>query len=211
VAESSGLIRPIGAWVLRTAAGQLSAWGDRWGGGFRIGINVSAEQFRAPGFGETVRAALAAFDVDPRRLELEITESVFMDETETVQSTLRALKALGVSIAIDDFGTGYSSLGYLQRMHLDRLKIDRTFVHALSDAQPTGRADSEYASIPEMIVKLGHSLRLNIVAEGVETETQAHLLRSAGCDQAQGFFYCKPLPAAEFEQWMAARLAPGAG
>jgi diguanylate cyclase (GGDEF)-like protein len=211
VAESSGLIRPIGAWVLRTAAGQLSAWRDRWGPQFRLGVNVSAEQFRAPGFGESVRATLAAFDIDPRCLELEITESVFMDETETVQAALRALRALGVSIAIDDFGTGYSSFGYLQRMHLDRLKIDRTFVLALSEAPAPDRGAGEYASIPEMIVKLGHSLGLSVVAEGVETEPQAQHLRAAGCEEVQGFLYCKPLPADEFEQWMTARGVPAAG
>jgi len=206
VAESAGLIRPLGAWVLRNAARQLLAWAGRWGDSFRVAVNVSVEQFRAPGFGETVRLALDAFKVDPRRLELEITESVFMDDTETVQRMLRELKNLGVSIAIDDFGMGYSSFGYLERLQVDRLKIDRAFIRAMDDTA-TASAAPGHVDIAGMIVKLGHGLGMQVVAEGVETETQARLLAALGCERAQGFLYCKPLPADEFESWLEERRA----
>jgi EAL domain-containing protein (putative c-di-GMP-specific phosphodiesterase class I) len=211
VAESSGLIRPIGAWVLRTAARQLHAWRDRWRGDFRLAVNVSVDQFRMPGFSDSVRDVIEEFDLDARALELEITESIVLDEMEIVLSTLRQLKALGVTIAIDDFGTGYSALGYLQQLNVDRLKIDRSFVLALSEPGRSGteRAEREFASIPEMIVKLGHSLDLTVVAEGVETEEQARLLRAAGCEEAQGYLFCRPVAADDFQRWLDARGPSG--
>ena len=211
VAESSGLIRPIGAWVLRTAARQLQAWCNRWSGEFRMAVNVSVDQFRMPGFSDSVRGVIEEFNVDPRRLELEITESIVLDEMEIVLSTLRQLKDLGVTIAIDDFGTGYSSLGYLQRLHVDRLKIDRSFVKGLGESGWTSgdRTEREFSGIPEMIVKLGHSLDLKVVAEGVETEAQARLLRSVGCEEAQGYLYCRPVAADDFERWVDRRGLSG--
>ena len=208
VAESSGLIGPVGSWALRTAARQLQHWAGRWPGEFRLAVNVSIDQFRMPDFSDQVRAVIDEFGIDPQRLELEITESIAMDEMKIVLDALADLKRIGVSIAIDDFGTGYSSLGYLQKLDVDRLKIDRSFVHGLNahlgdDASDAARAP--FSSIAEMIVRLGHNLNLQVVAEGVETEEQARLLHRFGCDRAQGYLYSRPIAAEAFEQWLDAR------
>jgi diguanylate cyclase (GGDEF)-like protein len=211
VAESSGLIRPIGVWVLRTAARQLRSWCDRWPGEFRLAVNVSIDQFRIPDFDEQVCSVIDEFGLEPRRLELEITESIAMDDMEIVLGTLRKLKNVGVGIAIDDFGTGFSSLGYLQKLSVDRLKIDRSFVNGMnvSAGGGAGAAEHRVSCIPEMIIKLGHNLNLQVVAEGVETEEQARLLREFGCDEAQGYLYSRPLAADALEQWIDARGISG--
>jgi EAL domain-containing protein (putative c-di-GMP-specific phosphodiesterase class I) len=207
VAESSGLIRPIGEWVLRTACMQLQSWAQRGLTDFRVAVNVSIDQFRMESFTELVRAAIAEYGVEPALLELEITESMAMDEIEIVASTLSRLKALGVSIAIDDFGTGFSSLGYLTRLSVDRLKIDRSFVAGMGaeSARPRRAAARDLSGIPEMVIRLGHSLGLGVIAEGVEQEHQARGLQALGCDEAQGYFYCEPMDVEAFEQWLQAR------
>ncbi len=211
VAESSGLIRPIGAWVLRSAARQLRSWCDRWPGEFRLAVNVSIDQFRIPDFSDQVRSVIDEFGLEPRRLELEITESVAMDDMEIVLGTLRKLKDIGVSIAIDDFGTGFSSLGYLQKLSVDRLKIDRSFVNGMNVSAGAGAGEEQHrvSCIPEMIVRLGHNLDLQVVAEGVETDEQARLLRQFGCDEAQGYLYSRPLTAEALEQWIDERGISG--
>jgi len=195
VAESSGLIRPIGEWVLRTAARQLRVWNERGLTAFRMAVNVSLDQFRMPGFTDLVRAVIEAHRIDPSMFELEITESMAMDDMEVMMGTLQRLKAIGAAVAIDDFGTGFSSLGYLQQLSVDRLKIDRTFVEKLSGAGPR-------SSIPEMIVKLGHDLGLEVIAEGVSSEDHVRALRNFGCDEGQGYLFCPPVEVAAFEQWL---------
>jgi len=198
VAEYSGLIRPIGEWVLRSACRQLSEWNARGLADFRVAVNVSMDQFRAEGFPELVESVVREFGVRPADIELEITESMAMEEVAFIVETLRRLKEIGVAVAIDDFGTGFSSLGHLQRMSVDRLKIDRRFVGELTDLG--GRS-----SIPEMIVKLGHSLGLTVIAEGVETEQHAQALLALGCDECQGYLYARPADVQSFEHWLARR------
>jgi len=204
VAESSGLIRPIGEWVLRTACHQLRVWTERGLDELRLAVNVSIDQFRMPDFVDRVRTTIEEFGIDPARLELEITESMAMDEIEIVAAALANLKALGVAIALDDFGTGFSSLGYLAQLSVDRLKIDRSFVSGIrSDGEmANARSGKDLSGIPEMVIKLGHSLGLRVIAEGVEDEHQARWLRDLGCDEAQGYHYARPMAADAFEAWM---------
>lgn len=202
VAESSGLIRSIGEWVLRTAVRQLAQWNGRGIDGFRMAVNVSVDQFRSPGFTELVRSVIEQYGIDPSMLELEITESMAMDDIEDVRGALKRLKALGTAIAIDDFGTGFSSLSYLQQLSVDRLKIDRTFVDALTPA-------GQRSSIPEMIVKLGHELGLRVLAEGVATAEHLDALRNFGCDEGQGYFFRRPTDVTDFERWLESRAKPG--
>lgn len=196
LAEYSGLIVELGAWVFETAVAQLAAW-ERCGlGELRMAINVSLAQFSAVDFLPTVRDCVRRASISAGRVELEITESVAMVETARMAHTLNELKQLGFLIAIDDFGTGFSSLSYLHELPIDRLKIDRAFIHTLSE-QVRGK------SIAGMVVGLGHSLGLAVIAEGVETEAQAALLRDMQCDEAQGYLYGKPMPADQFAAWYA--------
>lgn len=197
VAEQSGLIVPIGQWVLRTALRtmvQLRALGHE----LRMAVNVSSLQFAQPEFLSEIDAALAEVDVPPDSLELEITESVAVMGLERVAELLGRIKQRGVAVAIDDFGTGFSSLSYLDRLPADRLKIDRAFVTALD----AGRAG---ARIAEMIVPLGRRLGMHVLAEGVETDTQAAMLRELGCDEVQGFRYARPMPFDELVGWLGAQ------
>ncbi len=186
LAEETGLIVPIGEWVLREACREAAGWPAATG----IAVNLSPIQFAAPGLVETVRAACAAAGLDPRRLELEITESVLLSGSEETLATLRALKALGCRISMDDFGTGYSSLSYLRSFPFDKIKIDRSFV---TDVTRQGEA----AAIVRAIVGLGRSLGMATTVEGVETEAQLDHLRAEGCDQAQGYLIGRPLPPAQ--------------
>jgi len=186
VAEESGLILPLGRWVLREACRQMQAWlGDGVDIG-QIAVNVSAFEFRNPGFLAGVRDILAATGLDPGRLEIELTESGLMQDTETTTRVLSELKRLGVSIAIDDFGTGYSSLSYLRRFPIDTIKIDQSFVKDID-------ADSEEAVIVSAIIGMGKSLKLRVVAEGVETAHQLAFLRAQQCAEGQGFYFNQPL------------------
>jgi diguanylate cyclase (GGDEF)-like protein len=196
VAEQSGLIVPIGRWVLRTALQALARL-RRPAGSLRMAVNVSPLQFAQPDFIDQVDAALAEAQLPPEALELEITESVAVMGLERVAAVLRAIKSRGIAVAIDDFGTGFSSLSYLDRLPADRLKIDRAFVSAL-DAGGAG------ARIAEMIVPLGRRLGMQVLAEGVETETQAALLRQLGCDEVQGYLYARPMPFEALGDWLAA-------
>jgi diguanylate cyclase len=199
VAEQSGLIVAIGAWVLRTALqaqSQLRAQGIRH---IRLAVNVSSVQLAQPQFLAMLDDALGRSGVPPSSLELEITESVAVMGMERVASLLREIKSRGIAVAIDDFGTGFSSLSYLDRLPADRLKIDRAFVNSMD----SGRLG---ARIAEMIVPLGHQLGMLVLAEGVETATQEALLRSMGCDEAQGYLYAKPMPLDQLLPWLAQRL-----
>ena len=192
LAEESGLIHDIGLWVLNEACRQCAAW-QQEGLRLRIAVNVSASQFRQGRLLEQVRNALASSRLDPRSLELELTESAVMTNPEQSAATLEQLSRMGVLLSVDDFGTGYSSMSYLQRFPIDKLKIDRSFVKDL-----VSRAED--ASIVRAIISLAHGLKLKVVAEGVETFEQLKLLQALGCDQYQGYHFSPPMPAGEFEQ-----------
>ena len=191
IAERSGLILPIGDWVLDQACAQLRAWHDAGNPHWTMAVNLSPLQFAAAGLVETVRETLERHGLEASRLTLEITETTAMKNVETSLQILNALTALGVRISIDDFGTGYSSLLYLKRMPATELKIDRAFVRDLED-------NAEDAAIVSSIVALGRSLQFNIVAEGVETAGQRDYLSSLGCDQLQGYHLGRPMAPDEF-------------
>jgi diguanylate cyclase (GGDEF)-like protein/PAS domain S-box-containing protein len=189
LAEETGLIVPIGQWVLRTACQQTRQWLDQ-GLELRVAVNLSTRQFRDDKLVQIVRDALAESGLPARLLKLEITEGAVMDDAEQAVRILTELKALGLGISVDDFGTGYSSLAYLQRFPIDQLKIDRSFVKDIT-------LGAESASIVHSIIGLARNLRLQTVGEGVETPQQRDFLRGAGCDLMQGFLFSPPLPAAE--------------
>lgn len=195
VAEHSGLILPLGDWVIQAACAQLAAWACHPGlGEVTLAVNVSARQFHQPDFVDRVVAALQRSSADPRRLKLELTESVLIDDVDAVVSRMAALRAHGVCLALDDFGTGYSSLSYLKRLPLNQLKIDKSFVrHLLSDASD--------AAIARTVVALAEALGLDVIAEGVETPAQREVLQRLGCLMYQGFLFGRPMPVDEFEAW----------
>jgi diguanylate cyclase (GGDEF)-like protein/PAS domain S-box-containing protein len=195
VAEETGLIVPIGEWVLRTACAQNKAWQDAGLPPLRVAVNLSARHFRHQALVETVGRALESTGLDPRYLELELTESVLMEGAETTISTLHALKAMGVRLSVDDFGTGYSSLSYLKRFPIDTLKIDQSFVQDITH-------DSDDAVIATLIISMAHALNLTVVAEGVENQGQVEFLKPHGCDHMQGFLFGRPMPAADFVEYL---------
>jgi len=189
LAEETGLILPIGEWALREACQQAAAWRAQ-GQTLTVAVNLAARQFRQPALAARVAAILAATGLDPAALELEITESAMMHNPQQVTATLSELKHIGVRIAIDDFGTGYSSLGYLKHFPVDVLKIDQTFIR---DA-PTQARD---AAIVQVIIDMARTLKLQVVAEGVETAAHLDFVQAMGCDLAQGYFFARPMPASE--------------
>jgi diguanylate cyclase (GGDEF)-like protein len=191
VAEETGLIVPIGLWVLRTACAQNRAWQEL---GFRplnLAVNLSTQQIRRPGLIEAVESALRDTGLDPKYLELEITESVFLEKESLVGGTLRRLREMGVRLAVDDFGTGYSSMGYLKRFPIDILKIDRSFVTNVA-------ADSENAAIVGAIIAMSREFGLTVVAEGIETPAEEKFLRARGCDEFQGYRFGRPMEPDDF-------------
>jgi diguanylate cyclase (GGDEF)-like protein/PAS domain S-box-containing protein len=196
LAEETGLILPLGYWVLETACAQLAVWAEQPGAsGLALAVNVSVHQLRQPDFVAQVLAVLARTGADPGKLKLELTESQLMDNVEDTIEKMGALKAWGIGFALDDFGTGYSSLSYLKRLPLEKLKIDRSFVMDVL-------TDPNDAAIAITIVTLARSLDLGVVAEGVETEPQRAFLASNGCRVYQGYLFSKPLPLAEFEGFL---------
>ncbi|RYE98480.1 MAG: GGDEF domain-containing protein, partial [Oxalobacteraceae bacterium] len=197
IAEYSGLIIEIGEWVLREACFELMRVRAAGHLDFTMSVNVSQVQFRHPHFLEMLSRALQDTGAPPERIELEITESMAMEEPDVLIERLAQIKRTGVSIAIDDFGTGFSSLSYLQRLQVDRLKIDRTFVSEITDA-------ARGSSIAEMVIELGRNLGLSIIAEGVEDERQAQILQSLGCPLAQGYLFARPLTPAQLIAWLGA-------
>lgn len=196
LAEQSGLIVPIGEFVLRTACRQVRQLRDAGYADFRIAVNISLAQFRHPAFIDTVRRALADAEVPGAALELEITESMAMEEVSAVLRVLAEIRSTGASVAIDDFGTGFSSLSQLRRLDVERLKIDRAFVR---EAQNSAAG----ATIAQMVVNLGCSLGMRVVAEGIETEEQRQHLLALGCHEGQGWLFARPMPADELERWLA--------
>jgi diguanylate cyclase (GGDEF)-like protein len=199
-AENSGLIIPIGAWVLKEACQQAAAWTRSLGVRLIVSVNLSARQFQQPTLIDEVREALAESDLDPRQLELEITESSAMQNAENTARTLRALKRIGVRISMDDFGTGYSSLSYLKRFPIDTLKLDQSFVRDIV-------TDSDDGAIATAVLAMGHSLSLEVIAEGVEKEDQLQYLRERGCRRFQGFLFSAPLPPEEIGAFVGRRIA----
>ncbi len=194
-AETHGLINPIGRWVMREACRQLKAWHDAGMAQIPVAVNLSAFEFRQRDVAKEIAAVLAETGLPPQFLEVELTETVLMQQSEQVLQTLQSIKALGVGLAIDDFGTGYSSLSYLKRYPLDKLKIDRSFVMDTPQS-------SDDVAIVTAIVQLGHSLKLRIVAEGVETQEQYALVKQLGCDLAQGYFIARPMDVGQVGVWL---------
>ena len=193
IAEQCGLIVPIGRWVLREACRQARAWQAAGLPPMSIAINISSVELRAPGFVSGVRATLEETGLEPRCLELELTETALLEDSRSVADVLRELKDIGVLLALDDFGTGYSSLSHLKRFPIDALKIDQSFVRDLT-------TDEDDAGIVTAVIGLGKSLHMRVVAEGVETREQLEILQEQGCPQGQGYYFSRPVPAVEFGQ-----------
>ncbi len=200
IAERRGLIVPIGAWALMTACRQTVTWMEQGLPKLSIAVNISARQFRAQELTNQVKAALSQTGLPAELLELEITEGILMEDVKLAGRVLGELRDLGVKVAIDDFGTGYSSLGYLRNLPVDTLKVDRSFVRDVTTNQDS-------AAIAAAILAMSKSLRLNVVAEGVENREQLEFLIDHECREVQGFFFSKPLPSPEFVEWLKGRGA----
>jgi diguanylate cyclase (GGDEF)-like protein len=196
LAEDTGLIHPIGEWVIRQACFQNKAWQNAGLPPVKMAVNVSANQFKAGSVSAIVRKALQESGLAPRYLEVELTESVMLGDSAVAEAQMAELRAMGVSLSLDDFGTGYSSLGYLSRFPLDKLKIDQTFVRNITTEQRS-------AAIAQATIALAQGLSLSVVAEGVETIGQRDFLGLIGCDVMQGYLYSRPVPAHEMAQLLA--------
>jgi len=192
IAEHTGMILPIGEWVLQQACRQIVAWRDRSDPKLRVSVNMSARQLKNPGIVAVVHNALQQARCPADALEIEITESVLMEHPETTKQTLQTLHDMGIRLSIDDFGTGYSSLSYLRNFPIHELKIDRSFIDDITH-------DESHAAIVRAIINLAHNLKLTVVAEGVETDEQLQYLRAENCDHLQGYLFSRPLPAAEID------------
>ena len=205
VAEDSGLIVQIGEWVLHQACMEAAAWANDGLPPLTVAVNLSAIQFKRGDLVATVRRAVEAAQLPPERLELELTESILIGDTENVLAMVRELKAFGVTLSIDDFGTGYSSLAYLKRFNLDRLKIDQSFTRELA-------TNPDDATIVNAIIQLARNLGLATIAEGVENELLVNILRRYGCDMIQGYWFARPMPGTDFVSFLrsaaARRIAP---
>ena len=191
VAEESGLIVPLGEWVLNEACSQLRQWRERWLRDFTLAVNLSTRQFASEGLAAKVATAIEQAEIDPAWLHLEITESLLMSQSEVILANFDGFERLGIKFSLDDFGTGYSSLGYLKRFPLRLLKIDRSFVQGLPD-------DSDNAAIVTAVIAMAKSLGMEVVAEGIETDAQRMFLKRLGCSHGQGFLFSRPVPADEF-------------
>ncbi len=195
LAEEIGMIESIGNWVIKTACKQIAEWQDKYKVTLPVAVNISARQFRNPGFVPYIDTVLQEFQLEPSCLEIEITESAIMEQTRQTSLAMKQLKERNIRVSIDDFGTGYSSLNYLRRFMIDTLKIDRSFVQEITEG-------TDEAAITCAIIALGRSLNMNVVAEGVETGEQARFLFKNGCNEAQGYHFSKPIPAEEITRYM---------
>jgi EAL domain-containing protein (putative c-di-GMP-specific phosphodiesterase class I) len=200
LAEATGLIVPLGAWVLRTAAAEAA----RWPAELKVAVNLSAAQLKADGLLATVAEALATSGLAPHRLEFEVTESQLLQDTQHAARVMEGLHALGVSLALDDFGTGWSSLAYLRRFPFDRIKMDRAFLRGLDH-------DPRTASVVSAILGLGRGLGMTVVAEGIETEAEAAELVALGCELGQGWLLGRPMPVEQARALVAAGTGPETG
>jgi len=201
MAEKTGLIVPIGEWVLETACAQNKAWQDQGFGPLLMSVNLSPRQFQQKNLVAMIAQALDDSSLAPELLDLEITESTMMHDADKAAALLQQIHALGVQLSIDDFGTGYSSLAYLKRLPVQTLKIDRSFVMDLG-------LHSDDTGIVTAIIGMAQSLELGLIAEGVETEAQLACLGKLRCDQYQGYYFSKPVPAAQFTQLLQQRWLP---
>jgi EAL domain-containing protein (putative c-di-GMP-specific phosphodiesterase class I) len=192
IAEDSGLIVPIGEWVIQEACRQNKSWQGAGLPCVPVAVNLSAIQFRQSNFSAVIERALHTSGLDPRYLELEVTESAFVEDVDRALATMQALKTMGLSLAIDDFGTGYSSLAYLRRFPIDKLKVDRSFVRDIV-------TDPGDASLCSAIISLAEILGLDVVAEGVETDAQLAFLQQHGCAVMQGFYFSRPVAAEDVD------------
>jgi EAL domain-containing protein (putative c-di-GMP-specific phosphodiesterase class I) len=199
VAEDCGLILPIGTWVLEEACKQAQAWFRAELPAMTMAVNVSAMQFRDEGFLDNTLDTLRRSGLDPKYLELELTESALMKHAERTASILADLRERGVTVALDDFGTGYSSLSYLSKFPLDALKIDQSFVRQIS-------ANPDETTIVRAIISMGRSLNLRIIAEGVETVEELSFLKLHECEEAQGYYFSRPIPPAQFAEFVLNRI-----
>jgi len=200
IAEESGLISPIGDWCLRAACRQLKEWQQKGFQKLRVAVNVSVLQFQKGRFTQRVAEVLKEYDLPGECLEIELTESALVRDIQSIQTDLQKIREMGVTLAIDDFGTGYSSLSYLRHLPFDMIKIDQSFVRGMAD-------NSASLAIPKAIIDMGHSLGLQILAEGIENQQQMLLLKSYGCDLGQGYYLSKPVPAAEVEKMLQAQVS----
>jgi EAL domain-containing protein (putative c-di-GMP-specific phosphodiesterase class I) len=195
LAEESGLIVRLGEWGLIGACRQAQAWQQAGLPPLPMAVNISAIQFRQPRLPEMVAAALGETGLAAQYLELELTESILMQHAEAGMASMQSLRSLGLRVCIDDFGTGYSSLSYLRRFPIHRLKIDVSFMHDIT-------TDAGAAAITSAIIAMGKGLKLRVLAEGVETQEQLALLQAQGCDEIQGYYFCRPLPADELAKFL---------
>ena len=204
LAEETGLIVPIGEWVLRTAARQNREWQDQGYDPIRMAVNLSPAQFRQPNLFETVHRLVSDVGMPCEWLELELTEGMLMQDAQTTIQILRKLKNAGIHLSIDDFGTGYSSLSYLKRFPINTLKIDQSFVRDVT-------TNPEDAAIATSIILMGHSLKLNVIAEGVETDSQLSFLKILQCNEVQGYLISPPVPPAKAEAFLTRSTPDGPG
>jgi EAL domain-containing protein (putative c-di-GMP-specific phosphodiesterase class I) len=202
LAEETGLIVPIGEWVLKTACARNKSWQDQGMPPLRVAVNLSARQFTHEKLLDDVARILAETGLDPTRLEFEITESMVMHNAQHAVKLLNRLKDMGIHLSIDDFGTGYSSLSYLKRFPIDSVKIDRSFIRDIP-------GDADDAAITQAIIAMAHGLRISVIAEGVETREQFEFLRAHGCDEIQGNFLSAALPQEEFARLMEKQAEAG--
>jgi EAL domain-containing protein (putative c-di-GMP-specific phosphodiesterase class I)/ActR/RegA family two-component response regulator len=193
LAEETGLIEQIGEWVLRTACAQNKAWQDAGLPAMTVAVNLSVRQFRQTNIAGIIGQALWETGLDPQFLELEITESLILQNSDSVITILNELKGMGISLTMDDFGTGYSSLSYLKRFPFDKIKIDQSFVRDIT-------SNPNSAAIAKTVIAMAHGLHLKVIAEGVETQGQLQYLHDNNCDEMQGYYFSKPIPSEKFEE-----------
>ena len=199
IAEKSGLILPIGDWVLRTACAQILEWRRHALAVAPVSVNVSALQFRQEGFCSSIRRVLRESGLPASSLELELTESVLLSNADLMRPVLQELKDMGVALAIDDFGTGYSSLSYLKQFRFGKLKIDRSFIREVATS-------SDDAAITTAIIRMAKSLNMRVVAEGVENQAQMAFLQERGCDEIQGYYFSRPVAASDMGALLSSTL-----